>query len=203
MSQNTHPTRAVRYLAELDDALGELPHRVATEIRAGIAEELDGLDDAAAAERIASLGDPRAIAAAAAEAGPAPAPAGAAASPARPLRESKGFAIAAALVLAFGGVVIPVAGWFVGAVMVVSSRMWTRLEKAIALATPFVAFALMMLATVITRALTAPSEDEARNPLVPGALDLWHSSILLAFILVPVMGGWLLWRMRNRTAPLR
>jgi len=50
------------FLGRLDAAMGSVPHGVANEIRAGIAEELDGLDAEATAARIAQLGDPVQIA---------------------------------------------------------------------------------------------------------------------------------------------
>lgn len=99
-----------------------VPHGVATEIRAGIVEELDGLDADTTAARIEQFGDPAVIAReAGAESSPASVTAGGAAS-------------------------------------------------------------------------------QAHNPLVPymGGLGLWHSGVLLAFLIIPISGGWLLWRLRGR-----
>lgn len=57
------------YLAALDAAIGGLPHRLAVELRAGVMEELLGLEGAELRARIATLGDPVEVARAAALAG--------------------------------------------------------------------------------------------------------------------------------------
>lgn len=185
------------YLTRLDAAMHDVPHGVATEIRAGIAEELGGLDATATAVRIEQLGDPVLIAReAGAEGADAAAPVE---QPSRePVAQSRGFAIAAALVLAFGGFLIPVVGWFVGVVMVTISARWRRWEKIVAIAVPFVTGALMGLTTWIS--LLSSSADEGtlgQNPLVPSGLGLWHFGVLAAFLIVPISGGWLLWRLRR------
>lgn len=182
------------YLAQLDAAMANVPHGVATEIRAGIAEELAGLDSAATAARIEQLGDPAVIAR---EAGAAIAPVAVTVQQKEPLAQSRGFAITAALVLAFGGFIVPVLGWFVGAVMVTIGARWRRWEKLVAIALPFAAAALTAIVIWIT-ALISPADGSTHNPLVPAPFDMWHSGILLAFLVVPVSGGWLLWRLRGR-----
>ncbi|WP_372469103.1 hypothetical protein ACCO44_07240 [Microbacterium maritypicum] len=62
MTETTADTLREEYLARLDEAMRGLPHGVASDIRGGIVEELQGLDAADTAARIARLGDPVAIA---------------------------------------------------------------------------------------------------------------------------------------------
>jgi hypothetical protein len=197
------------FLEGLESAMAELPHGVATEIRGGIEEELDGLDAEATAARIAQLGDPETIAREAraevpADASTAAALPGPSARPTAkaPLVDTRGYAIASALVFAFGGFVIPVVGWFVGAVLVSSSTLWRRWEKVVAIVLPLVAAALIALVLWIGSLLSSAGEsgEPGYNPLVPpmSGLGLWHSGILLVFVLIPAIGGWLLWRLRRR-----
>jgi uncharacterized membrane protein len=188
------------YLSRLDAAMRELPHGVASEIRAGVAEELAELDADATAQRIAQLGDPRQIAREAQSETPGTVAPIIVDGPAKePVTRSRGFAITAALVLAFGGFGVPVIGWFVGAVMVTMSSLWHRWEKVVALTLPFVVLALVAVGTLVVR-MAASNETDApeHNPLLPASYDLWNSSILLVFVLIPVVGGWLLWRLRRR-----
>ncbi|WP_286301134.1 HAAS signaling domain-containing protein [Microbacterium suwonense] len=119
-------TTASDYLARLDAALREVPHGIAADIRAGIAEELSSLDPDAAEARIAQLGDPAVIAREAMDAGGyAPAATPASATPATvPTTSTRGFAIIAALSLSVGAFVVPVVGWFVGVALVLASGMW-------------------------------------------------------------------------------
>src|SRR5690606_29998144 len=97
-------TTATDYLAQLDDALRDVPHGIASEIRAGIAEELASLSPDAAEQRIAQLGDPRESAREAMDAGgytPSAPVAPVLVAPAMPAvvptTSTRGFAIIAAL----------------------------------------------------------------------------------------------------------
>lgn len=213
MTEKTAAQLRDDYLARLDEAMGGLPHGVASEIRGGIAEELDGLDAVATAERIDRLGDPRGIAREAEDEVPKappvvfPAPAPAPSAPRTPTTATRGFAIAAALTLSFGGIVVPVVGWFVGAVLVSLSAMWRTWEKAVAILVPFVATGLsFLIASTMTGFSTGSASGgstggetmpEVVNPLVP-SFGEWHLLLLLGFLLVPASGLWLLWRMRGR-----
>lgn len=195
------------FFAELDVAMTELPYRVATDIRQGIAEEIDGLDARDTAERLASLGSPEAIAREAAESLGAPSaapPAHFASTLPGGVDQARGFAIAAALVLAFGGFVVPILGFCVGAVMVGLSRLWHRWEKFVAILLPITVSAVfggaVWLVGVIQMA--APVSSDAANPLLPAPYDIFFSAVLLALLLVPVCGLWLLWRLRGRTTAL-
>lgn len=214
MTEKTAAELRDEYLARLDEAMGGLPHGVASEIRGGIAEELDGLDAVATAERIDRLGDPRGIAREAEDEVPTappvvfPEPTPAPSAPRTPTTATRGFAIAAALTLSFGGIVVPIVGWFVGAVLVSLSAMWRTWEKAVAILVPFVATGLSFLITSTMTGFSTGSASgsstggetpEVVNPLVP-SFGEWHLLLLLGFLLVPASGLWLLWRMRGRGA---
>ncbi|MGQ7311832.1 HAAS signaling domain-containing protein [Microbacterium arabinogalactanolyticum] len=208
------------YLARLDVALRDVPHGVAAEIRAGIAEELQSLDADAAEARIAQLGDPAVIAREALDPdGYTPPPAPAAprpeviASPAPlPVSHSRGFAIAAALTLSFGGYLVPVVGWFVGVALVLLSSMWRTWEKLVAILVPVVLFGGLMLfsfaaftttgAVEVHEASGTGTPPEVENPLVPNLLLAGpHFLIIIAVaVVIPLSGLWLLWRMRGRSA---
>jgi hypothetical protein len=207
------------YLARLDDALRDVPHRVAADIRAGVAEELRSLDPDAAEARIAQLGDPAVIAREAMDAGgfvpPAPAvvmaPAPAMNPVAVPATRTRGFAIAAALTLSFGGFVVPFAGWVVGVVLVVLSSMWRTWEKVVAITVPLVLGGFSVLSSVAMWTTSGGTSGESMsgegvppetpNPLLPTWYDMiWSSVWVLGLLVIPLSGLWLLWRMRGRAA---
>lgn len=199
------------FLARLDAAMRSVPHGVATEIRAGIVEELDGLDAAAISARIAQFGDPAVIAheaqAATHDSGE---PVLVIAEPKVPMTDTKGFAITAALALSFGGILVPAIGWVVGAVMVCASSLWKTWEKTVAIVVPFVVAATVIVfglgawfpqspevnATEVGSGFAA---SEANNPLLPTAYDfVWMGVFGLGVLLIPASGIWLLWRLRRR-----
>ncbi|MFJ2369441.1 HAAS signaling domain-containing protein [Microbacterium sp. NPDC087665] len=208
------------YLARLDDAMRDLPHGVAADIRSGIAEEFHGLGPDGVAARIAQLGDPAEIARRAREelpSGAYPAAAPSLPAPVAPRPSStttRGFAIAAALTLSIGGFVVPVVGWFVGAVLVSLSPLWKTGEKVIAIVVPFV---LAVTTGILVSGMgflafetggessggsggSGPAEA-VNNPLVPTGYDMfWSGLMVLGVVLIPLSGLWLLWRMRGRTA---
>lgn len=196
-------TTAADYLERLDAALRDVPHGIASEIRNGIAEELTGLAPDAAARRIAQLGDPAEIAREAMDAGTPSrvAPITAAGPTTRPsLTHSRGYAIAAAIVRGVGGFVVPFAGWFAGVGMVLTCGLWRTYEKLIAMLLPFATFALIAGVSTLTNWLSAPpASGEELNPLVPFVFTAWHSSILVAFVMFPACGLWLLRRLRGRS----
>ncbi|WP_407357814.1 hypothetical protein LTA6_002135 [Microbacterium sp. LTA6] len=210
MSENEVAWQREEFLARLDAAMRDVPHGVATDIRRGILEELEGLDANATAERIARLGDPVLIATEARMDGAdAAAPAPVVVAPREPMTQTRGFAIIAALGLGFGGFLIPVVGWVIGAVLVCLSPLWRRREKIIAFVAPFVFVGLSALIISLLSGFGSGSRSDstgtfetpvANNPLVPSGLDLWHSGFLFAFLLLPASGLWLLWRLRGRAA---
>ena len=121
MARTTTPQVVRSYLAELENALVGVSAEVRAEIVAGVREELNGLDATSAAARIEILGDPEFIAAEArAESGAVTSSTGStstrgdsAASVARATEpaEPRWFSVLASLLVAFGGIVIPVIGW--------------------------------------------------------------------------------------------
>lgn len=191
MAKSTAPQVVHSYLTQLERALVGLPVEVREEIVAGIREELDGLDAAAAAARIETLGDPAFIAAEALTEADVPALA-----PSEP----RWFPVVAALLVAVGGIVIPFVGWLVGIAMVWMSKSWRSSEKWIATLTPFAAIAAMALISLVvewTKLGEASAGQEGPNPLVPAMYDVVWSSVVLALLVNVVVGLWLLVRSRR------
>lgn len=172
------------YLRRLDAAISEIPHGLAVELRAGIAEELRGTNLQALETRIRDLGTPEEVAQAAIEAGfggspqstpplavtPAAPAANPAATPATisatsttaqspaqlPLVETRGYAITSAIILGIGGVVIPFVGWIIGAILVTNSKLWSAGEKAWAILFPPLAIDLGAIIGFAIKAATEP-----------------------------------------------
>ena len=177
------------YLAQLDAALAGVPADLANDVRSGIEEELSGLDAATASVRIEELGDPVFIAAEVRDAvGPVPAPAPVLPRPT--LAASRGFALAAALLVAIGGIVVPFVGWVVGIVMVWMSPTWLTWEK--------------WVATLVGPAVIGLSFSANIIGMPEGAgiwgLAGWHSIVLVAPASAVIVGIWLLWRAKGRVA---
>ena len=142
MTKTSTPQVVRSYLGELDRTLAGVPDDVRQGIVAGVAEELEGLDAVAAASRIESLGDPAFIAAEAraeaqaeARAGAAPKPSAAKLTPSR-ASEQRWYVVVTALLLEFGGLLVPLAGWVAGIMLLWSSPLWTRGEKLVAMIVP-------------------------------------------------------------------
>ncbi|MBK4346307.1 HAAS signaling domain-containing protein [Lacisediminihabitans changchengi] len=127
MIDQTAPQVVRNYLAQLETALSGVATDVRDGIVAGVAEELGGLDAAAAAARIESLGDPAFIAAEARAESPATQPA---------LAPSRWFSILTVLLIMFGGIVFPIIGWAVGIVMMWASTLWSRSQKLVTTIVP-------------------------------------------------------------------
>ena len=200
MADPTVPQVVRSYLVQLERALAGLPADVREEIVAGVREELDGLDAAAAAARIEALGDPEFIGAEAREETGATAASGTRNAPTG-TSEPRWYAVLASLLVAFGGVVIPVIGWIVGIAMVVMSKSWRRADKWVAVLTPFVAAAALPLCVALislwSPPLNGPSGVEDPNPLIPHAFDVVWSSVVLIIPVNAVVGIWLLWRAKR------
>ena len=142
MTKTSTPQVVRRYLGELNRTLAGVADDVRQGIVAGVAEELEGLDAVAAASRIESLGDPAFIAAEAraeaqaeARAGAAPNPSAAKLTPSR-ASEQRWYVVVTALLLEFGGLLVPLAGWVAGIMLLWSSPLWTRGEKLVAMIVP-------------------------------------------------------------------
>lgn len=142
MTEADTPQVVSGYLAELDRELADVTEEVRQGIVAGIAEELQGLDAEAAASRIESLGDPAFIAAEARAGAESPVATSAAATPPAnrlaPPRasERRWYVVVTTVLLEFGGLVVPLAGWVAGIMLLWASPLWTRREKLVATTVP-------------------------------------------------------------------
>lgn len=122
MMSTTEPLSgaARRYLRELETALASAPAPLRAEIVSDIESELSGLDETRSGERIAALGDPRAIAAdALAENRTAP----------ELLPVSKTYPTLTAVVLTAGWYLVPVIGWVAGLVMIGIGDRWSAATR--------------------------------------------------------------------------
>jgi hypothetical protein len=205
MARTTTPQVVRIYLAELENALVGVSAEVRGEIVAGVREELNGLDATSAAARIEILGDPEFIAAEArAESGAVTSSTGStstrgdsAASVARATEpaEPRWFSVLASLLVAFGGIVIPVIGWIVGIAMVLMSKTWRPWEKWVGTLMPPVAALIAGLIPLGLAALLPTSAaEETPNPILPVGFDPFGIIILGPALFAVVAGVWLLWR---------
>jgi len=179
------------YLLELSDALADVPRSTRVEILAGVREELEGLGQDEAAERIRSLGDPQFIAASAREdvAVPSEAP------------EPQWRSTVAALLVMIGGVVVPFIGWIAGIALMWTSRAWSTRAKVLATVLPALGGLQALIVTTIASLFETQSVDdtfrypgisEFENPLVPGFHDVIFSVPLFGLSTALVVGIWLL-----------
>lgn len=190
MSHESQPQVVRSYLSELEKALDGVPREVAKEITDGVAEELDGLDAAAAATRIEELGDPAFIAAEARTASEADRPVAMAqgstvsGTPATvtPRTEERWYIVVASLLVVAGGVVIPLLGWIAGIVMVWMSKSWRTWEKWVGMLAPLAVPGILFLGSLFISAFA------------PSNLTWWHLAILSIFFVPFLSGMWLLWR---------
>ncbi len=195
---NARTPQVVRsYLSELETALGSVPSDVRHDILAGVREELDGLDATAAAARIEALGDPEFIAAEARAEASAPDDSNQRAERTKVgSAEPRWYPVLASLLVAFGGILIPVIGWVVGMGMVWMSKTWKLRDKWIATLTPFVAVGVSVLLFALT-SISSDSNGLGGGPLMPGLSPPLWSSMVLMFPVVAVVGIWLLWRAKH------
>ena len=186
MTGSARPQVVSDYLNRLRVALADVPTEVSHEIVRGIAEELEGLGAEDAAERIRNLGDPAFIAAAARsetkEAGSAQR-----LSPGPVTGDPRWYVVLASLLVAVGGVVIPVLGLIGGLAMVWLSRTWQRWEKWVATLAAPGALVLLVLLSLLADSLRL------------GNFTWWHLAILSVFVAPFVVGVWLLWRGLHRS----
>jgi len=164
------------YLTSLRHAVRDLPAPIGDEIVAGVREELRGLDDADARQRIAELGDPEFIAASARAEVPAK-------------RQDAGwYTVLTIVLIAVGGVILPVLGWFVGIAMLWWSRTWTLRDKLVGtLVLPVVFAASLLVGALATAGTIERDTAEAINPLVP--FGFAHSSIIIALVVAPIISS--------------
>lgn len=190
MDSSPTPQVVRTYLDQLEATLSGVREDVRRDIVAGVAEELRGLSAPDAAARIEALGDPAFIAAEAhAEAAaPGAAEPTALSQPAQPASgDARWYVVLAALLVAFGGVVIPVIGWIVGIALIWMSKSWLAWEKWVATLTPFAAVALTGIITALTLDLQT------------GGFPGMRGMFLLTVLVNVVIGIWLLWRAQGRT----
>jgi Protein of unknown function (DUF1700) len=112
------------YLHDLDQELRDLPRSRRQELLGEIHEHIDSalaespaVDEAEVRNVLDRLGDPSDIAEEARQRFGVP------------RQRSRGLEIAALIFLLIGGVIIPVVGWFIGVILLWSSRVWTTREK--------------------------------------------------------------------------
>lgn len=156
------------YLNDLARAARDLPRDVAESMVSGVREELTGLSDSAARERMGELGDPEFIAASARAELPL----------AAPTAESSRYSLVTVLLLAFGGVVVPLVGWVAGVVLLMASRVWTRRDKLIgALAAPTVAILGVIVCVVVGTGI----------PFNGGGFSALASGVIVAIPIAPLI----------------
>jgi uncharacterized membrane protein len=120
--------RVALYIAQLQDELRNVDAGVRDRVVGDVARRIAaGREDASVRDVLAEIGDPLDIAA--------------------DVRERSSWReIAAIVLLPFGGVVIPIAGWFVALWFLWTSPVWTRAQKVFAtLVLPFGALGPLLL----------------------------------------------------------
>ncbi|WP_433676016.1 hypothetical protein [Microbacterium gorillae] len=209
MNEGQLASPARDYLRELDRVLIGVDATTAAELRGGIAESLQGLNEADAVTRIAELGDPAFVAASARDVHPIDATGSAEPHPTnttpRTGTSSVAYLLSALAVYALAGFLLPVIGWIGGVVMLWASPTWRRGEKWAATLIPLVLCAVVIgfglsaafgAAAGIPRRFATYAEDP--NPLLPGSYDVLWSSIVAAWLVLPLtasgVGVWLLVR---------
>jgi len=161
----TAASPTTRYLTEVRSAVADLPYAVAADIVAGIEEELVGLDDAQAAQRIGQLGEPAMIAASARqELGHGPI-----GTPRR--QDAAWYTIATGFLLLVGGIAIPIIGWLIGVVLLWASQTWTLRDKLFGtLAPPLGGY--WIVAAITGGGVLLPGVTDGTNPLFPAPPEL-------------------------------
>lgn len=181
------------YLRELDSALAGVPDDVRHGILTGVAEELDGLDAAAAASRIVSLGDPAFIAAEARE-GSAPVQQPVQTPAQQPVQQpvqqraqprtqtvqspmptastQRWYVVVTFALIYVGGFVVPLAGWVAGILLLWGSSLWSIREKLLLTLVPTAAGLVLGGIVYVSVALS-------RSGFIA-----WHA-ILLGGLIVP------------------
>lgn len=202
MSHSDRPQAVRSYLSELKSALAGVPREIAKEIEDGVAEELAGLNARDAVARIEELGDPAFIAAEAKASSATgsltaeglqeiPAAFSNGAKPTVATAEARWYIVVASLLVAFGGIVIPVLGWIAGIVMVWMSKTWRTWEKWVGTLLPLVLGGLLLLGSFVIAGMAQTGASQ--NGMFQG-LTGWHAAILSVFFSPFIAGMWLLWK---------
>lgn len=186
-SIRSHPL-VERYLNDLERALEDLPagrrHDIVEDIRQHLQEAVgDASDEGTVREVLDRLGDPEAIAAEAREGLGAEQRRGGA---------LEGVAIAALLV---GGLIIPLAGWFIGVIALWISRVWTTRDKLIGtfLVPGGLALPMFLSAFAMSAGHSCSMEVEMRTGVsrqvcAPDSVvsDVLGTVLLVALVVVPI-----------------
>jgi len=165
------------YLAELDELLGDVDPSIREGLVGGIREELAGLTEQEATERLRALGDPAFVAASARAELP---------SIEVPRRDATWYPVVAVLLLAVGGFVVPVVGWIVGLVMLWASRSWRLAHKVVGTLLTFagpVGLVFMLLPARFVAVAPGPSV----NPLLPESTPF----PIIAVLALVWLAGWI------------
>ncbi len=106
------------------------------------------------------------------------------------------------MLVAFGGVVVPLLGWLSGFAMMWASKSWRLWEKWVATLTPPLVVAFLVLIFGLLRGVGGGSDPSVPEPQLPFLFDVWWSYLLQAIVLNAIVGIWLLWRGLRRAKAL-
>jgi uncharacterized membrane protein len=174
------------YLDRLESELSGIPRAGRREVMDGIeahieeaVAELEPYDEVGVRNLLDRLGEPTEIAAEAADR--------------FGVRRQKASwrEISALILLPFGGLILPFFGWFVGVILLWISDAWTARDKVIG--TVVIPGGLLVPFFLLTGVGSGSGTG--------GGTPIWPAIILYLLVLAPlVTDGYLLWRLRRRTA---
>lgn len=168
-AQTSLSNAAHTYLQQVQRLLEGADSETAVSLMAGLTEELEGLDDAAALSKIEQIGPPEEVTAELrADAEPRP-------------QDADWYTWLAALLATFGGFILPFIGWIVGVVLLWNSKTWRTRHRVIGtLVAPIV--------TLIAAAAVMPWQPIAvSNDASTSAFAAWDVGTLLTVILAPLL----------------
>jgi hypothetical protein len=179
-------TAIENYLTELDELLIDVDPAIRDGLVSGIREELAGMNDADAAERLRVLGDPAFVAASARAELPRSTTALRRVDPAW-------YSVTTILLLTVGGYVVPGIGWLVGIVMLWASRTWTVPQKVVGTLLPMGAIAvpaaLLLPAYVVSETVVDGRIVESTGGPMPW--QVWLIVLLLGVAVIAWFAGWI------------
>ncbi|MDJ0336640.1 hypothetical protein [Cryobacterium sp. PH31-O1] len=207
-SQSASPVSA--YLRSLDNELARVSEPVASQVRDGVAEELRSLSPEVALERMKQLGDPAHIAYEAqrdsADLNNSPAAAG----------RSRAYVIVTAVLVAFGGLVVPIVGWIAGIILLWLGKAWKPFQKIVATAVPLLVIVVggvwgWFMPTTSTAnqspssrgsGFDAPQMEDFTIANALPALTWWHVVLIVLAVNV-VIAIWILRTGLKHSSPAR
>ena len=181
-------TRIDDYLAELENLLADVDPTVREGLVGGIREELAGLSDADAVQRLRALGDPAFVAASARAELPRP--------QAERRDDPAWYSVATVLMLTIGGFAIPVIGWLVGIVMLWASKTWTGAQKVTGTFLPVVAAAVpaaFVLPAYTVNASVSYGEGGQFIESASGGPAPWQVGLAVMLMVVAVVAWFVGW----------